>query len=436
MTNHNTPGSAPLLSFLWGRPWRYALLAATAVGLWYLGEWTWGLYQYRQAVAAIQQRDFPAALVHLQTCRKVWPRDGNLWLLSAQTARRAGDFSAAEEMLAVAKRQGVLTRDLHVESSLLTAQQGRYAAVEDFLHERLKTYRPDFPLIAEVVSAELMRTYRLAEARQVLADWISVQPNDVEVVLRSGWVAEHQFDFDAAVVDYRRVLELDPSRAAVRLRLVDILLKIRRPEEAATYVDQLLMQPNPDAELVVLAVRCRRELGKREGLRELLERLPPTKRAEPLVLAEFAQLSMLEGDLAQAEAQFRTALEKLPRERHLLYGYQQCLSRLAKTTEAQQVGKLIQEVDRDGRRMGDILGALAKNPADADLRHEGGQLFLRNGLAEDGIRWLNMAIESDPNHRASHTFLADYYEKNGEAPHAQRHRSALDRIDAKTKQLP
>ena len=65
--------------------------------------------------------------------------------------------------------------------------------------------------------------------------------------------------------------------------------------------------------------------------------------------------------------------------------------------------------------------AIASSPKDADLRREIGELFLRNGQTEQGLRWLDSALVIDPRHRATHRVLAEYYTKRGNSALARQH---------------
>jgi Tfp pilus assembly protein PilF len=56
------------------------------------------------------------------------------------------------------------------------------------------------------------------------------------------------------------------------------------------------------------------------------------------------------------------------------------------------------------------------------LRCEAGTILLRNGLKEDGRRWLLSALREDPYHAPTHAALGDYYQKEGNDSLAAFHR--------------
>jgi Tfp pilus assembly protein PilF len=56
------------------------------------------------------------------------------------------------------------------------------------------------------------------------------------------------------------------------------------------------------------------------------------------------------------------------------------------------------------------------------LQCELGVILLRNGFVEQGLRWLNRAVQQDAPCPAAHQALADYYQRIGNAEQAELHR--------------
>lgn len=319
--------------------------------------------------------------------------------------------------------------DTRLERLLGSAQQGLTPDLENLLQEQLNATRSDYSLIAEVLTGEYMRLYRLPDARAILNRWIELDNDDVEPWVRRAWVAEHQLDFDAAVADYRRVLAMEPARYPVRLRVAEILFKIRKLDEAIAELETLTADQPGNVDGLLALSRCHRENGDFAAARETLELLPASVAENPKTAAEIGLVALGEERLEDAEQYLRKSLEKMPREREVLYGLQQTLSRLGKIPEAEEVQATLKQVDIDGRRMGEIVSELAKTPANAALRFEGAEIFLRNGVEEDGVRWLEMTLSSDPRHFDAHQRLAEIYERHGRTDRARVHREAMRQIN-------
>jgi tetratricopeptide (TPR) repeat protein len=274
-----------------------------------------------------------------------------------------------------------------------------------------------------------MRLYRLPEAIELLNRWIEIDPEDTEPFVRRAWVEERQLDFDNALTDYRRVIAMDPQRWPVRAQIAEILFKIRKPDEAVAELKLLREHQPQDASVAVNLSRCYREMGEYDNALEALDQLPDDARSSSRVQAELGHVALFKEDYVKAESLFRSALKAMPREREVLYGLHQALSRLGKSSDADEVQAILKQVDADGRRMGQIITGLTRNPADAALRYEGASIFLRNGVKEDGVRWLQMTLEADPRHIGAHERLAEYFEEQGRPDLAAVHRDVVRKLE-------
>jgi predicted Zn-dependent protease len=406
--------------------WCLTSLVLLLLGWWLVGWWV--SEQGRQnAREALRVGEYGEALKQLAWCRWVSPFDGDLWLLSARVSRRAGQLEQAASWLEIAARRGALSTAVALERTLQFAVSGRFEEVEDRLIDWLDHTRTDFPLIAEVLTGEYMRQYRLPEARSILDRWLELDPENVEPWLRRAWVLERQLNADAAINDYRKVLQLDTARPLVRLQLVDLLLKVRKPRVALMELQPLLQTPSPSAEVVSRLARCHRELGQFDQAQACLDTVPAQQQTARIRL-ELAQLALEKGEFQQAEMLFRQVLEELPRERELLFGLIRALTGQGKIAEAEKVELQLRAIDEDSRRMSQLMAELARKPRDPALRFECAQIFLRSGLKEDAIRWLHLTLETAPSHRQAHTLLAELYQQQGNEQRAAYHRHAAKSV--------
>lgn len=414
------------------RPRRLWLIAAgtllTAVVGWYSTCYVLAKHHLHAAELPLRRRDFQSADQHLAWCRWAWPSDPQVWLVSARAARRGGRFDESLAWLRRAESAGARRREILLERLLGSAQQGLTPDLENALQEQLHATRTDFPAIAEVLTGEYMRLYRLPDARAVLNRWVELDADDVEPWIRRAWVAEHQLDFGTAVSDYRKVLDREPQRHPVRLRIAEILFKMRKPADAVPELEYLIQQQPSDVAVALALSRCQRELGHFDQASAVLSGLPETEQAAAGVRAERGQIALAQNRFAEAESLLRESLRELPREREILYGLQQSLTRQGKNKEAEEIQVLLKQVDFDGRRMGELISALAREPGNADLRFEGAMIFLRNGMTEDGVRWLQMTLDNNPRHVEAHRALAEHYQKSGRLDRAAGHLEAVRKL--------
>src|SRR5207247_9471432 len=101
------------------------------------------------------------------------------------------------------------------------------------------------------------------------------------------------------------------------------------------------------------------------------------------------------------------------------------LEQLGKHREAEEVLARLKRVETDLARMADLSRQIARTPHDPALRCEAGVILMRNGLEDEGRRWLESALAEDPRHAATHEALADYYERTGDAERAAEHRQVV-----------
>jgi predicted Zn-dependent protease len=402
-----------------------ALLLFVGLGVYHGTQRVRCWYHERAARQALEEREFRQARDHLGVCLSIRPGQASLRFLAARAARRDGDLPAAAEHLQACQELGDVTDDTTLEWALLQAQSGKLNEVEDYLTRRLREDSADTFLIVEVLSWEYMMAHRLPEARRLLESWLQRRPEDVEALIRRGWVAEHLFDFDTALSMYGKALEHEPERDNVRLRIAEILVQKKRGAEALEQLRPLRQRQPENSDVTILLARCLREMNQFEEARPLLDDLIARQPRNAHALSERGMLALKMQQSEQAEVWLRQAVELDPYDKPVNYNLFQCLQQLDKKEEAAKVDARLQQIDADLKRMGQVVQDVMRKPHDPSLRHEAGMIFLRNGFTEDGLRWLNTALQEDPDYRPTHEALADYYERAGQEDLAARHRRFL-----------
>ena len=149
------------------------------------------------------------------------------------------------------------------------------------------------------------------------------------------------------------------------------------------------------------------------------------------ILASAADAFIKEGKYGEAEKLLELKIKAGTRNRELRYMYAIALRGLGRTEEAAEHFAYASEANDRIIDANNRIAELAQRPDDAELRFSIGDTHLRFGNIEDGLMWLNSALEIDPNHVASHLSLADFYQQHmsGNAKFAflaQRHRAMAD----------
>jgi tetratricopeptide (TPR) repeat protein len=390
---------------------------------WAGGRRLWAEFHFSRARQAADRRDFDQARQHLAVCLQIMPNSGPVQFLAARTARRTGDFERAQEHLRSCERLAFEPKAVHLEYSLLAAKRGRFAQQEASLWSLVEEGDPDSQVILEVLIDGYIKHYRMLRALQCLDLFLEREPDNVQAWLGRGWVCERLFYWADAVQAYRRALELEPENASTRLRLAKALVITGPPDTAAKEFESLRPQRPDDSEVLLGLVRCRRQQGRLEEAGELLDELTNRHDDDSAVLTEHGRLALDSGDPAGAEKWLLKAVAKSPHDREARYALYQCLKQQRKE-EAKQCLSALERLDADLKRIDWLTRQMQKTPYDPELYHEAGVLCLRNGRAEDGVRWLQLALQYDPRHRPSHQALADYYQSTGRPDLAAQHRQS------------
>jgi tetratricopeptide (TPR) repeat protein len=412
----------------------FLLIAAglvLAAGGWYYFAYCWKPEQcLRAATDALERRDTEEAQRQLQQCLHYRPRDPRAHFLLARTARMNNELDQAQAELTACEhlqndKPDFALGDIRLEWALVEAQQGKLLDVEPYLRRRIRERHPDLLFILDVVTWQLMWSWRLEEARACLDIWLHEQPDSYEAHVRHGWVAEHRFQKEQALQDYRHALEIDPVQDFVRLRVAEILVQINHAEEALPEIEAVCRRQSDNRDAILCHARCLRALGREQEAIPLLDNLLTRNANDAQAMAERGIVALGQGHLDQAEGLLRRAVAQDPLNRQINYNLLQCLKRLGKTEETKAIEAQLAKTDASLDRLDKLVVEVMKSPHNANLRYEAGMIFLQNGFTNEGVYWLETALKEDPRQRLSHQALADHYARARDKERAAWHNQFL-----------
>ncbi len=383
------------------------LAAAACAGGPYLRAW----YHYQAGQNALERRAFTEAREHAAVCLGTWPHGARSRLLAARAARCSGLLDEAQQHLNACPPSADILEECQLERILIRASHGGLDEVAQLLLEQVELDHPQSPAILEVLTWQWMRSFQLQEALRATAVWHQLRPNEPEALWRHGWVCENLSRKTDALEDYRQALALDPYRDPVRLRLAEILISFRQGDEAAEHFEYLARKRPEDSAVLVGLARCRAQQSRLDEAEKLLDDFLDRHADAPAVLGERGRLALARGQLDRAELWLRRAAAALPYEKEIVYSLVQCLERQGKTAEAETYSARLRQLEDDARRMSKLIQQVLQTPKSAPLRYEIGVLFLRNGMEEDGLRWLRTALEQDANYQPARQALEDHKKK-------------------------
>lgn len=432
-----------------------------AVGSYVVYDWIWGTGSaLRAAEQAMNQRDFVAAEAHIARCLAAQPNKPEVHFLAARIKRRASfpmlpggadgpgacltagsvryssSYDDALHQLARYAELGGLTELLDLEHTLLRAQAGEWnmvvesgdeaMTVEHVLQSWVKDNHPDTPLILEALVKGYLQSYRLAEALKCLNTWLKRQ-EDLQAYLWRAWILERLGASADGLKDYQQALALNPEHDKVRQRVAEIHLRLSGPSEAIQHYEMLWQRQVRNPAMILGLAQCRKALGAPEEARRLIDDLLGEHPDFVPGLIERGKLALDEAHEDEAERCFRTALRLAPYDPLANYNLYLCLLRRGRKAEARELAEKRERIEKDMSRMDQLSREVAQHPHDASLRYEAGTILLRNGLKEDGRRWLLSALKEDPDHPPTHGALGEFYEKEGNPALAAFHRQLASR---------
>lgn len=350
---------------------------------------------FAEGEAALSAREYSPAREKFEAYLGAHPDHARARLLAARAARQLRDYGAAREHLSVLRAAGQEVEAVQLEDALLDVRAGRFEAVP-VLRERARG-DDELALVAlEVLVQHDIDTYQLASARSGFTRYLELRPTDLHALLGRAFVWERFMNFADALEDYRRAVAAHPENARARLKFAETALLAGTPAEAQAAFEWLAAR-DPNAPPVRLGLaRCHRRLARPDDAKRLLSALRAEFPNHWEVLWESGEVELESGSPEAAEQFLRRATAARPFDRRPHYALYRCLLRLDRAADAERASARVKQLDADVSRINFLRDAVIQKPNDANLRAEGGVLFLRNGEREEGVRWLELALRLDP----------------------------------------
>jgi predicted Zn-dependent protease len=366
-------------------------------------------YHWRAAQQANEQHRLSSAQDNINQCLRFWPRSADVHFLAARIARRSGAHGDAERYLDECEHlQGGRTDQTGLERILLQVQQGDLSPeTERYLYGYVERDAPESPLVLEALARGYLEMLNLPAALTCLGQCLQKQPDDIPALFLRGRVRERMSNIDA-MADYRRVLELEPGHDEARLRLAETLFTFGRADEALAQFE-LLQQHRPDDPAVRLGLAgCRYHAGRLDEAHQLLDALLAADPRNLGALKEQGRLELEAGRGSEAERWLRQALDLDQADRETHHLLTQALRQQGKEEPARAQQEEADRVLADLTRLGVILNVeMSARPRDPALCCELGTLYMRYGKREQGIRWLQRALQCDPHYQPARQALAE-----------------------------
>jgi Flp pilus assembly protein TadD len=118
------------------------------------------------------------------------------------------------------------------------------------------------------------------------------------------------------------------------------------------------------------------------------------------------------GQYAEAETWLRQAVALAPSDHQARYNLILCLANTDRAEEAKRHEQALKQGEEDVKRFNEIVvQEMPKRPDDPALHCTLGQLLLRSGHKDEGLRWLHSALRLNPQYEPARQTLAEHYQQ-------------------------
>lgn len=388
----------------------------------------WGRNCRSRARSAMTIRHYLAAASWLDSAAKWQPADGRTEFLLARLDRKRGQIESMHRRLERCRQWSVSSDAIEREGLLAEAQAGRLDRIDRQLSVLLTNPQGDLQEICGAYVNGCIANYRLGQAWQIIELWIADSPEDPEPLYLLGRIREHTGRYDDSKTAYRHALALDPSHAPAAYNLARLLLhELDQPEEALMAYRQAAEHLELPQPAMAGAATCLIELQQFDEARRLLDEAralddthldeayrlvgDPGESASARLPAVYGQLEAAEGRAEAAAVWLEQAVAANPRDWKTRYALVKALRECGRNEDAAEHAQIVEAASA---AMGEIEVLLAQVPADpdnADVRCRIGELFLEHVSEQQGIIWLQSALQIDPQHQPAQAALDQHYSR-------------------------
>lgn len=244
---------------------------------------------------------FPQARAALST---------NLMLLSALGVERPADTMerAREEALAALQLDETLAEAHIALAAVLDGYDWDFAAAER-ISRRAIELNPANPFAHERLGTLLPQQGRAREGIEELRLSLGLDPLSARSNLLLCYALNYSGDFEAAIVQANRALEIDPRWHFAYLHLAHSYLGLRRPKDALRAIEAAVAQGSHPAFLGVLGM-AQAAAGREADARATLDELKGKRTDGYSPALPVAEIYTSLGDLDQAFEWFDTAVDQ------------------------------------------------------------------------------------------------------------------------------
>lgn len=416
------------LRYLRRHPWRamagLMLLAIIGGASAIAGIMLWTDFHLRAARQAVERGHNAEAVGHLMRCRQFRPNHPEVILLCARVARRSGAWNECEFLLNSYSQLHGEDEVVVLERLLLRATIGEVDTVAPVLQERINRNDSAARLAREALISGHLYLYRLDVAAKMIDDWLQRDPRHTIALMLRGKLQEQRERESDALETYRQALEIDPEYDEVRLRMTEILLAFRQGAEAVVHLEYLRRRMPNSVDVLAQLGQALDLQGRIDEARSALDECLQLNPNHATALLERGRIARGDGDLQKAEDLLARSVQAEPGNTIARHQYFLALNANGKIAEANVQLAEVRQVETDIKQINDLMrDGLRDSPNDPAVRCEVAKIARRARLPKEALRWLQRALQIDPNYLPAHQELSSLYYQLGNPILSTRHRA-------------
>jgi Flp pilus assembly protein TadD len=295
-----------------------------------------------QASAALDQRDFPAALKVLNTLAAKYPTDAHLLYDLGFTQESLDQTSNAADTYRRAAAADPKYFEPHLSLGLLLARTGQHdPARTELLTATTLTPSADPALKARAwrALARLDQASRPVDASNELLEAMKISPETPDDIILSGELAEASNDLPAAEAAYRRLLSADPQNPTATSALVHLLEREKKSDQAEALLTAALAKNPDDPTLNAQLASLYDSQNQPEKAIPLIEKLHTANPGDPTLTRLLAHFYSSNSQFDKAAPLYATLTTSYPNDPTLVTDRADALIHLKQFAEAEAILK-------------------------------------------------------------------------------------------------
>jgi tetratricopeptide (TPR) repeat protein len=222
-----------------------------------------------------------------------------------------------------------------------------------------------------------------------------------------------------AIKELEAILAIDSTHPGTRAKLGHLLIEANRVDEALNYLSGLINEQIVTASIQIDYAEALLRSGKSEEAKTALQdafKMGLGRQERAKASSTRGRIHMEEGKWEAAAADLLVAIEIAPDDSAAHISLSNTLTRLGQLELADQYRErgtaLLQSANENFRKIREVLAQIIERPTDPALRTSVGKMMIEQGKVPEGLRWIETALQYDPNYAPALEIVRQYYPTN------------------------